>query len=84
MVALLLAIEFLDVIVYTVSKAAMTKGMNDFVFVMYSNAFASFLLLPLTVFFHRYLRQYFFSFPFTHILNNSKQVNTLSSLSLSF
>ncbi|XP_047172807.1 WAT1-related protein At5g40210-like [Vigna umbellata] len=52
-VALLLSIEFLDVIVYTLSKAAMKKGMNDFVFVMYSNALASCLLLPLTLFFHR-------------------------------
>ena len=37
-VAILLSVEFFDVIVYTVSKAAMKKGMNDFVFVMYSNA----------------------------------------------
>ncbi|KOM48600.1 hypothetical protein LR48_Vigan07g230400 [Vigna angularis] len=51
-VALLLSIEFLDVIVYTLSKAAMKKGMNDFVFVMYSNALASCLLLPLTLLFH--------------------------------
>lgn len=63
-VALLLSIEFLDVIVYTLSKAAMKKGMNDFVFVMYSNAFASCLLLPLTLFFHRYLHPNFFSFLF--------------------
>ncbi|CAJ1974313.1 unnamed protein product [Sphenostylis stenocarpa] len=52
-VTLLLTIEFLDVIVYTVSKAAMKKGMNDFVFVMYSNAIASCLLLPLALFFYR-------------------------------
>lgn len=40
-------------IVYTVSKAAMREGMNDFVFVMYSNAFAACLLLPITFFFYR-------------------------------
>ncbi|KHN44251.1 Auxin-induced protein 5NG4 [Glycine soja] len=52
-VAILLSIEFFDVIVYTVSKAAMKKGMNDFVFVMYSNAFATCLLLPITFIFYR-------------------------------
>jgi len=31
-VAILLPIEFFDVIVYTISKAAMKKGMNDSVF----------------------------------------------------
>lgn len=53
LVAALLTIEMLDVIVYTVSKAAMREGMNDFVFVMYSNAFAACLLLPITFFFYR-------------------------------
>ncbi|RDY08721.1 WAT1-related protein, partial [Mucuna pruriens] len=52
-VAALMSIELLDVIVYTVSKAAMKKGMNDCVLVMYSNAFAAFFILPLTLIFYR-------------------------------
>ncbi|KAG4921962.1 hypothetical protein JHK82_050919 [Glycine max] len=52
-VAILLSVEFFDVIVYTVSKAAMKKDMNDSVFVMYSNAFATCLLLPITFIFYR-------------------------------
>ncbi|KAG4925063.1 hypothetical protein JHK87_050603 [Glycine soja] len=51
-VAILLSVEFFDVIVYTVSKAAMKKDMNDSVFVMYSNAFATCLLLPITFIFY--------------------------------
>ncbi|RZC07138.1 hypothetical protein D0Y65_014490 [Glycine soja] len=37
-VAVMLTAQLLDVIVNTLSKAAMKKGMNNFVFVMYSNA----------------------------------------------
>ncbi|TKY74151.1 WAT1-related protein [Spatholobus suberectus] len=52
-VAVMLTIELLDVVVYTVSKAAMKKGMNDFVLVMYSNAFSACFLLPITLIFYR-------------------------------
>ncbi|KAL2339676.1 hypothetical protein Fmac_007616 [Flemingia macrophylla] len=52
-VTVMLTVELLDVIVNTVSKAAMRKGMNDFVFVMYSNAFAAFFLFLVTFFFYR-------------------------------
>ncbi|KAL2339677.1 hypothetical protein Fmac_007617 [Flemingia macrophylla] len=51
-VAVLMTIEFLDIIGFTLSKVAMREGMNDFVLVMYSNAFASCCLLPLTFFFY--------------------------------
>ncbi|KAG4389618.1 hypothetical protein GLYMA_06G123602v4 [Glycine max] len=37
-VAVMLTAQLLDVIVNTLSQAAMKKGMNNFVFVMYSNA----------------------------------------------
>lgn len=40
-------VEFLDVGLTTLSKEAMsTKGMNHFIFVLYSNALATFILLP--------------------------------------
>ncbi|XP_020206871.1 WAT1-related protein At3g28050 isoform X2 [Cajanus cajan] len=52
-VAVMLTAELLDVIVNTVSKAAMKKGMNDFVFVMYSNAFAACFLFLITLIFYR-------------------------------
>ncbi|KAL2339674.1 hypothetical protein Fmac_007614 [Flemingia macrophylla] len=39
--------------VNTVSKAAMRKGMNDFVFAMYSNAFAACFLFLITSFHYR-------------------------------
>ncbi|KAL2339675.1 hypothetical protein Fmac_007615 [Flemingia macrophylla] len=52
-VTVMLTVELLDVIVNTVSKAAMRKGMNDFVFVMYSNAFAACFLFLITFFFYR-------------------------------
>ncbi|RZC18108.1 WAT1-related protein At3g28050-like isoform X2 [Glycine soja] len=53
LVSMMLMAELLDVIVNTLSKAAMKKGMNDFVFIMYSNAFAACLLLLLALFFYR-------------------------------
>ena len=53
MIAALLTIEFLEVGVNTISKAAMKKGMNNFVFVMYSNAFAVIFLLPFCFIFYR-------------------------------
>lgn len=38
--------EFTDVGVSTLSKAAMTKGMSNFVFVGYYNALGTIILLP--------------------------------------
>ncbi|XP_027368841.1 WAT1-related protein At3g28050-like [Abrus precatorius] len=39
-------VECLDVGLSTLSKAAMSRGMNHFVFVVYSNALATLILLP--------------------------------------
>lgn len=36
------------------SKAAMSNGMSNLIFVFYSNALASLVLLPISFFFHRY------------------------------
>lgn len=58
--AIMLVVEFLEVTINTVSKAAMTRGMNDFVFVMYSNAFGACFLLPLTLIFFRYNYNYYY------------------------
>lgn len=38
-----------------VSKAAMSDGMSNLLFIFYSNALASLLLLPISFLFHRYL-----------------------------
>ena len=38
-----------------VSKAAMADGMSNLLFIFYSNALASLLLLPTSLLFHRYL-----------------------------
>lgn len=35
------------------AKTALTGGMSPFVFVVYTNAFGSILLLPFSLFFHR-------------------------------
>ncbi|XP_042493826.1 WAT1-related protein At5g40230-like [Macadamia integrifolia] len=37
----------------TLSKAAMSRGMSSFIFIMYSYALATFVLLPFAFFFHR-------------------------------
>ncbi|RDX58001.1 WAT1-related protein, partial [Mucuna pruriens] len=50
--AAMVAVECLDVGLTTLSKAAMSKGMNHFVFVVYSNALATFILLSFSFFFH--------------------------------
>ncbi|KAI4314299.1 hypothetical protein L6164_027222 [Bauhinia variegata] len=52
-VAVMLVVEFLDVSASTVSKVAMKGGMNDFVFVMYSNVFAALFLLLFCFFLYR-------------------------------
>lgn len=45
--AAMVIVECLDVGLTTLSKEAMsTKGMNHFIFVLYSNALATFILLP--------------------------------------
>ncbi|XP_039067970.1 WAT1-related protein At5g40240-like isoform X2 [Hibiscus syriacus] len=51
--AAMVTVEFLDVGLTTISKAAMSKGMSHFVFVVYSNALASIILLPASFFFAR-------------------------------
>ncbi|KAK7330458.1 hypothetical protein VNO77_24652 [Canavalia gladiata] len=51
--AAMVIVEFLDVGLTTLSKAAMSAGMNHFVFVVYSNALATFILLPSSFFFNR-------------------------------
>ncbi|EOY20648.1 hypothetical protein QUC31_006963 [Theobroma cacao] len=51
--AAMVAVECLDVGLTTLSKAAMSKGMSHFVFVVYSNALASVILIPAAFFFTR-------------------------------
>lgn len=48
-------VECLDVGMTTISKAAMSKGMSHFVFVVYSNALASLILLPSSLFLTRFI-----------------------------
>ncbi|GAB4845630.1 hypothetical protein Ancab_039031 [Ancistrocladus abbreviatus] len=50
---LMVIVECLDAGMTTISKAAMSKGMNHYVFVFYSNALATLLLLPSSFFFDR-------------------------------
>uniref|UniRef100_A0A2P2QRG5 WAT1-related protein n=1 Tax=Rhizophora mucronata TaxID=61149 RepID=A0A2P2QRG5_RHIMU len=49
----MLAMEFLDVGMNTVCKAAMTKGMSQYVLVVYSNFLGIFFLLSSILFFYR-------------------------------
>ncbi|KAG5536834.1 hypothetical protein RHGRI_024312 [Rhododendron griersonianum] len=51
--AAMVMVECLDVGLTTLSKAAMSKGMSHFVFVVYSNAIATLILLPSAFLFHR-------------------------------
>lgn len=46
--------EFAQVGLMIVGKEAMSKGMSNLVFIFYSNAFASLILLPSALLFHRY------------------------------
>ena len=46
--------EFAQVGLMIVGKQAMSKGMSNFVFIFYSNAFASLILLPSALLFHRF------------------------------
>ncbi|XP_021809807.1 WAT1-related protein At3g28050-like [Prunus avium] len=50
---IMVMVEFLDVGLNNLSKAAMNKGMSDFVFVVYANALAFFVLLPSSFFYRR-------------------------------
>lgn len=51
--AVMISLECFDVGLTTLSKAAFTRGMNHFVFVVYSNALAAALLIPFAFFFDR-------------------------------
>ena len=46
--------EFAQVGLMIVGKQAMSKGMSNLVFIFYSNAFASLILLPSALLFHRF------------------------------
>ncbi|XP_058112203.1 WAT1-related protein At5g40210 isoform X2 [Magnolia sinica] len=52
----MVVVELLDVGMTTLSKEAMSRGMSHFIFVLYSNAFASILLLPSSFFLQRMQR----------------------------
>ncbi|CAJ1931501.1 unnamed protein product [Sphenostylis stenocarpa] len=51
--AAMVATQFLDVGLNTLIKAANTNGMSNFVFVVYANFLALFVLLPSTFFYYR-------------------------------
>nr|GME13624.1 WAT1-related protein At3g28050-like [Ipomoea batatas] len=53
MVALLVVVVCLEVGMNTLNKAATTRGMSNFIFVVYSNALALLFLLPSTILYHR-------------------------------
>ncbi|XP_019456817.1 PREDICTED: WAT1-related protein At5g40240-like isoform X2 [Lupinus angustifolius] len=54
--AAMVIVECLDVGLTTMSKAAMSKGMNHFTFVVYSNALATLILIPSSFFIKRITR----------------------------
>ncbi|GAV88968.1 EamA domain-containing protein [Cephalotus follicularis] len=51
--AVMIVLEFFDVGLNTISKAAMRRGMSQFVYVVYSNALAIFILLASSFIFYR-------------------------------
>jgi len=51
--AAMIATQFLEVGLNTLIKEANTNGMSNFVFIVYSNFLALFVLLPSTFFYHR-------------------------------
>lgn len=61
--AAMVMVECLDVGMATLSKAAMSRGMSHFVFVVYSNALASAILLPSSFIFNGF--NPFFPFQFS-------------------
>ncbi|XP_050945571.1 WAT1-related protein At3g28050-like isoform X2 [Cucumis melo] len=46
----MIMVEIMDVITSTLSKAAMSKGMNNLVFAVYSNSLSTFIFLPFLLF----------------------------------
>lgn len=52
--AIMVAVEFFEVGLTTLSKAAMRKGMSNFVFIVYSNALAILFLLSSSLIFYRF------------------------------
>ena len=56
--AAMVVLQFLDVGLSTISKAAMSKGMSRIVFIVYSNALATLILLPYAIIVERFI--YFF------------------------
>ncbi|KAI8543618.1 hypothetical protein RHMOL_Rhmol08G0232200 [Rhododendron molle] len=54
--AAMVMVESFDAGLSTVSKAAFSEGMSHFVFVVYSNAIATLILLPSSFLFHRTTR----------------------------
>ncbi|CAL5349947.1 unnamed protein product [Camellia sinensis] len=55
MIAVMVGIECMEAGSNTLSKAAMTNGMSDYVFVVYSNSLALLFILPSTLIYHRIL-----------------------------
>ncbi|XP_037495623.1 WAT1-related protein At5g40210 [Jatropha curcas] len=51
--AAMVGVEFTEVGISTIMKAAMNKSMSQFVYIVYSNAFAIFILLPSSFIFYR-------------------------------
>ncbi|KAJ4973676.1 hypothetical protein NE237_006850 [Protea cynaroides] len=49
----MMMVEFMDVGLTTLSKAAMSRGMSHYVFIVYSNAMATLILLPFSLLFTR-------------------------------
>ncbi|CAL5421380.1 unnamed protein product [Camellia sinensis] len=52
-IAVMVGIECVEAGLNTLTKVAMTSGMSDFVFVVYSNSLALLFLLPSTLIYHR-------------------------------
>ena len=53
--AAMVVVQFLEVGLNTLVKAAITNGMSNFVFIVYSNLLALFFLLASTFLYHRYV-----------------------------
>lgn len=49
----MVAVELLEQGLSTMSKAALTRGMSSFVFVLYTNSLAIFILLTASLLFYR-------------------------------
>ncbi|KAH0754101.1 hypothetical protein KY290_024371 [Solanum tuberosum] len=52
-IIVLVILECIEVGLNTLNKAATTRGMSNFVFIFYANAFALFFLVPSTFIYHR-------------------------------